>query len=291
MAPYWTELRSGLLCAVGARADGLDLSQLQLRTIAAAARGPQAPSLALVSLRGPDDLLWLEELDRLADDLHPDLIRGLAVAWGERAAGAMRQVFGFARLGLQLMSIGAPALHIEAIGRAQTEMLHHTRVLYAIATTCSGAVMRPQPIALQPADVSTDRVDIIRHLVGECALDATLGASRAHATATVTTPRLIREALEELAQDQAQHARAAWGAAAWLLAINPGLRHAAERAVRAPPHGAYRPAPPGSRGLGFLTAAEDSRITSATWRSVIVPCANALFEGCPVAPQNEAAAG
>ena len=137
------------------------------------------------------------------------------VRWARAMADEYASVAAFARASLALMALGAPPELVARTHRAALDEVDHARRCAALgarfgATVTVGAF--PEAVsALPPADLADLAVaTLIEGCVHEGA-----GAEEARRALARADDPAVREALEVIARDEAEHARLAWDTVTW----------------------------------------------------------------------------
>lgn len=138
-----------------------------------------------------------------------------AARWARAAADEYASVAAFARASLALMALGAPPELVARTHRAALDEVDHARRCAALAARFGAPVTFgafPEAVsALPPADLAGLAVaTVIEGCVHEGA-----GAEEARRALARADDPAVREALEAIARDEAEHARLAWDTVAW----------------------------------------------------------------------------
>jgi hypothetical protein len=194
-------------------------------------------------------------------------------------------VASFARFTMQLMAIGAPASLIAEATRAQGDEIRHTRICLGIASSLANETIGlgglPVDGALDLAgDVSAILVDTIR----EACVNETIAAAQCQAAGQAATDPMIREALNEIAEDEQRHATLAWKTVRWILDEHPELRTLAKDTFDEALNSTW--GSPATRDAsltpwGVLSQAAEAAIAQRVLHRVVRPCADALFDSVP----------
>ncbi len=209
----------------------------------------------------------------------PELRASLAEHFTRVGLMEHASIAAFARLTLQLLSLGAPAELIEASLAAQGDETRHARLAFAIATAHAGESVGPGALTLEGAFENASWESIFEATVREGCIGETRAALEAHSAAAECEDPIVAEILRGIAADESQHASLAWRVATWMLEQKPELASLA-RALFAqeesfPEGESYRPE--GARAFGVLSAEELKTSWSQSRKEVIVPCARALL--------------
>ncbi len=165
------------------------------------------------------DPAWSGDPDAPSDDaLTPPQRSALAEHWTRSMREEHASVAAFARLSLQLMSLGAPPELLRRVHRAAIDEVDHARRCAALASRFAGEPRSPGalPAACAPiaaVDHATLAVDTLRE---GCVGEAVFAGAAARARDRATDPA-VREALTVIARDEAEHAALAWDLVAWCM--------------------------------------------------------------------------
>lgn len=147
-----------------------------------------------------------------------DRTRGmLAEAWLRDALEEHASIAAFARLTMQMLSLGAPPDLVLASQRAGIDEIQHARACFALAKRYGGASAGPAPLVVSDALGATTLAEIARIAAEEGCVGETLGAALAAEQLGRTTDAAARRVLAKIARDEARHAELAWGFAAWAV--------------------------------------------------------------------------
>ncbi len=218
---------------------------------------------------------WGATADAGPSPTDPELARTLAAEWTRDALAEHAAIASFARATLELLAVGAPAELVVRTQQAGADEVDHARRCFALADRHGGANLEPGPLpapAPRPADLARLAADTFEEgCVGETI--ATLQATRALGPCRDPT---VRETLEVIAEDEANHAALAWATVDWCL--QAGGRNVAEAlAIRADRYRRVGPTPLiAANGTtlatwGRLDAGERARAAEDAWRDIIGP--------------------
>lgn len=212
----------------------------------------------------------------------------LSSHWLREAGYEHASVASFARFSLELLSLGAPASLLEASLRAGLDEVAHARLAYSLAVLFdpSHAVVGPGPLpapALPAVSIARFVCDTFR----DGCVAETYAAHEARIAADECALPEVRDALDRIARDEAEHAALAFRALAWALrALGPAAREALSLALDALVHDEISPLSdespsslsPSARSLGGARTPLERAVTrEALTRTVLVPCARALL--------------
>lgn len=205
----------------------------------------------------------------------------LARHWTRVGALEHASVASFARFALQLLSLGAPPELLAQTHRAALDEVAHARLAYGLASAYAGQPVGPGPLALGDLPLLLEPQAILLALVMEGCVGETLAAAEARAAAGAAVDLTVRAVLEQIADEEGQHAALAWRTLQWMLGERPALAEVATQAIA---RAAALPATsaadgPDLREHGVLSAAERRGLRRATFTEVIGPCLSAVTRG------------
>jgi hypothetical protein len=202
---------------------------------------PRRPFLVGASLRSaravPSDD-WARPLPPPAPALDPATAALLARSWLQDALEEHASVAAFARLTLQLVSVGAPPDLLERSQRASLDEIRHARACFALAARYGGRAEGPTPLRVHDSLGAVSLVEIAALAAEEGCVGETLGAALAQEQLAVATDPEVRAALERIAADEARHAELAWRFLRWAVLeggapVERAVVSAVERALEA----------------------------------------------------------
>jgi hypothetical protein len=164
-------------------------------------------------------------------------------------------VAAFARLSLQLLSLGAPADLTRDAQLASLDELRHADFFFERASAAAGAGvrLRPGPLPMHGALDDLSMAGLIESNLREGCIGETLAAEQMRRRAEHAQDPQLKAALLEICEDETRHAELAFRILAWCLAEAPDLTRRIVARVLAEP----RP----RRGGG----------DNATWQGVLEP--------------------
>ena len=231
------------------------------------------------------------------DDWHADVrpsLRGLDGAERERLAqvwlaDALEEhasVASFARLALQLVSLGAPPELLRATQRATLDEIAHAELCFGLASAYAGRELGPGPLRTDDAlEGELAASDIAVAAVREGCVAETIGAMIATAAATRAEDPVVRAILRRIAADETRHAGLAWRYLRWAVTRDRMLARVVNDAFDAEVS-RFTANFSSTRELeddtwwarhGRLTARKRTLVASRTLREVILPCRDALL--------------
>ncbi len=227
----------------------------------------------------------LPALDALA--LDPATRAALAASWTREAGFEHASVASFARLALELLSVGAPAALVRDAQQAMGDEIHHAELCFALASAYAGAPVGPGPMAMDGALVRTSLATVAAAAVREGCIGETVAALVAEEARDLAEDPAVREALSVIAADEAEHAAMAWRLVAWAQREgDAAVREAIATAFAAPVSVTDELSPPGMdtrlyRAHGRPLPEDVRAIAATAMREVIAPGAEALMAITP----------
>ena len=147
----------------------------------------------------------------------------LAEAWLAEALLEHASVAAFARLSLQLLSLGAPVELIRDSQRASLDELEHAETCFAMASRYSGTKHLPGPLPVQGALDDLSLASLIECNLREGCIGETLAAESMRLRAEQATEPELEAALLRIAEDETRHAELAFRILAWCREQAPEL--------------------------------------------------------------------
>ena len=141
-----------------------------------------------------------------------------AAAWAQAGSGEHASVAAFARLSLQLMSLGAPNALLRDVHRAAFEEVQHAEQCWEFARHFGGAEVTagPFPFHTSPS-AQVSLAELAAAAVREGCLAETLGAHVLSVAAEHAPEPAVRAALLRMAEEEARHAVLSFRIVAWAL--------------------------------------------------------------------------
>jgi hypothetical protein len=155
----------------------------------------------------------LPEVSRLDDTTRA----ALALAWTEEARTEHASVASFARMVLELLSLGAPAELVGETLRAAEDERRHAIVAFTFASHYGHAELAPGPLDIRECLAASSAPEIAERLAGEGCVAETVSALLVGEAAELADDPAVREHLMRVAEEESAHALLAWRTLAWLL--------------------------------------------------------------------------
>lgn len=216
-------------------------------------------------------------------ELSAESRRAIADAWLSDALAEHASVASFARAALELMAVGAPPELVAACQRASLDEVEHAALCFRLASRFAGRPLSPGPLVSPPLRAPTLEqiaVDTFEEgCVGETIAALAVERARALSSDVQTT-----QALERIADDEAEHAALAWTTLSWALrtggdTVRRALIQAAQRLrpdIELVASGNVSSDSVFSH-YGRLTEAAQERCQADAWREVIDPMLSELL--------------
>ncbi|HEU4577013.1 MAG TPA: ferritin-like domain-containing protein [Polyangiaceae bacterium] len=238
---------------------------------------------------------WLVARDALIGVAHaarPELTLGerarLSELWQADALLEHASIASFARFGLQLLALGAPAHLVREAQRAGLDEIRHAEDAFSIASRLAGRAIGPGPLPELGAPIETELRAVARAALVEGCIGETLAAVLALEQAQHAGDVAIREALLQVAEDETRHAELAFRFVAWALGrggseLRELLRGELERKLQQLPEPATTSglSPAQLHHYGRLGADEQRALYRQVYEGVLRPTFAALLDGQP----------
>lgn len=162
--------------------------------------------------------------------------RERAAAWALAGSAEHASIAAFARLSLQLMSLGAPNALLRDVHQAALEEVKHAEQCWELARRFGGTEVRPGPFPFQTSpSTNVSLAELAAAAVREGCLAETLGAHVLGVAAELAPEAAVRAALLSMAEEEARHAVLSFRIVAWALRTGGATVRASIRAAFAAP--------------------------------------------------------
>lgn len=208
--------------------------------------------------------------------------------WQREAQAEHASIASFSRFALGLLAVGAPAALIEGAQRAAADERVHAALALGLAEAYGGPALRPGPLMITGAlDDASDLAALAAASAREGCVAETVAALQIGAARDGAADPALREALDRVAADEAEHAALAWRFVQWALAsgradvreavaaafaeaeVHVGLGAQSEHAAEADA---------GELAAhGYLSVDERRRLARGALRDVVLPAAQTLL--------------
>jgi hypothetical protein len=166
--------------------------------------------LAAAEARGD----WLEGIDRA----HPNPDR--AAAFLATAVAEHASIAAFARVSLELMSLGAPSDLVREVHAAALDEIEHARACFALAARFGAPPSGPGALPLAPLAPVTI-ADVAKSAIMDGFANEAAAAHEARERAEREGDAVVRRVLLRIAEDEERHAALGLKIARWALAESP----------------------------------------------------------------------
>ncbi|MEQ1501949.1 MAG: ferritin-like domain-containing protein [Myxococcota bacterium] len=164
---------------------------------------------------------WAAPTDEIV--LPPEVRSAVAAAWRENGRTEHASVAAFARLGLELVAVGAPPELLIDAARDGVDEIRHTEATFGLARAIDGRALSPAPFpaASTAGALHGDREARLAELASTSLVDGVLheGVSARVIAALVERCEVpaITRVLRSLADDEERHAAHAWDVVVFCL--------------------------------------------------------------------------
>jgi hypothetical protein len=275
---YKVQLEGELSCAVVGRP--LCVGTERTPRVAALRTGATRPSdtQTFAGLRRPQDGALIE---RLRD-------HWLASARYEHAS-----VAAFARVSLQLLSLGAPAELLRATQQAMADEVRHAQLCFGLAAAYGGAPpCEAGPLRIDGCVSTGMQLEAALHeAIIEGALGEGAAALEALEGARACVDPVVRDVLSRIAEDEQRHALLAYQTVKWALHAEPRrTREVVRECLRAGQRCAPKPAAElgavdddAARGYGLISSNRRAWLRHEVWHEVVAPMLALMLQAPSVA--------
>jgi len=248
----------------------------------------QAPRLAALQAGAA----WLADMRGFAQVRRPEdpaLSEQLRGYWLNCARYEHASVAAFARVGLQLMSLGAPAELLRATQEAIADEVRHAQLCFGLAAAYGAPATQAGPLSIAGCIATgmdleaTLREAIVAGALGEgaAALEALDGAR------TCDDP-VVRAVLLRIAEDEQRHALLAYQTVQWALLAYPERARELVRGCLRERH-VHAPMPTTEPGAdhhalashGLISPDARARLRAQTWTEIVAPLLTAMLSPSP----------
>jgi hypothetical protein len=215
----------------------------------------------------------------------PAAAQAVLRGWEHVARAEHASVASFARLQLELLSLGAPAHLLTDCAAAMADEIEHARFGFAVVSALTGEAVSPGPLPIEGALAhSLDRRHVLRAAILEGCIHETLSAMHMQAVLPSVADPDLRRRLASVVDDELRHAELSWRLVAWMLRDDPSLIADAVEAFGTFELGeAPRPSAHDDvlARYGLLGEAAAHAVSEQVLQQVVRPNADALFASLP----------
>ena len=110
--------------------------------------------------------------------------------------------------------------------------IKHAKMCYGLAAAFFGSNVQPGRLDIDGSVKSSTKEDIIQSVINEGCIGETISAVRAQLGSHYAKQPMVKDALEQIAADESNHAQLAWNTVQWAIERYPELRGIAEETFR-----------------------------------------------------------
>ena len=152
----------------------------------------------------------------------PEVAEALRARWLRSARYEHASIAAFARVGLQLMSLGAPAALVRAAQRAMGDEIRHAQLCFELAARYGGSSVEAGPLRVEGSVTTGMNLEAtLREAIFEGALNEGAAALEALERAHASEDPVVAEVLSRIAEDEQRHALLAYQTVQWALLAEP----------------------------------------------------------------------
>lgn len=196
--------------------------------------------------------------------------------WLQAALAEHASIASFARFVQELMALAAPPDLIAAALRAGLDEVTHAQTSFQIAAELLGEPVGPTSMPLVPPR-QLSIPELALNTFEEACVEESLGALVAVRAAELCTHAAIRDALQKIANEEAQHAELAWRTVQWALTTPQAEQVRASIAARVAAQ--TKPQPMQFTGpleedllaFGIISGQALGKLEQQAWTDIIVP--------------------
>ena len=220
------------------------------------------------------------------ESLSPKLRHEIAAHWAESGVHEHASVASFGRFLLDLMSLGAPRRLVTAATKAIDDEIRHASACFAIASVYAQKPLGPAEVDMTGSmEHAGDAAKILEAAILEGCIGETLAASMAGWQTGQVADESMRQVLDQITQEESDHALLSWESVKWLLKAHPDLIPRAKAIFAA----AFEPEQSSwARGIspqervtiahGKVRAGTEDHLRRRAYHQIVLPCAQALFD-------------
>jgi hypothetical protein len=158
-----------------------------------------------------------------------------AAAWARAGAAEHASVAAFARLSLELMSLGAPNELLRDVHQAALDEVRHADECWALAERYGASRVRAAGLPIRDVTLASSLAALAASAVREGCLAETLGAQVMASLAELVPDPQLRSTMTSIAREEATHAVLSFRIVAWALRVGGADVRAAVRGALAEP--------------------------------------------------------
>ena len=205
----------------------------------------------------------------------------LAAWWAHVAQMEHASVASFARVTLELMSLGAPPELLRGVQSAASDEIEHAQIAFEQASRFAGVTMGPAPMDTAGVRPRVGAKAVLHGLITEACVGETVGVAEARAAKAGCTDDALKAVFTSIIDDESRHAALAWRTLAWLLEQHPELVGLAEEAFTQATDAilsGQEIAMPDRPQWGLLGPRQRASLRQEAISTVVLPCAQAVLD-------------
>ena len=161
------------------------------------------------------------------------LNQAIAQEFSNQGEGEHASVASFAQHTLQLLNMGAPPSLLMGSQKAALDEIKHAKMCYGIAGAFLGTTIQPSSLDVDRSVKSRSGEETIQSVINEGCIGETIAAVRAQLGAHYAKQPMVKDSLETIAADEANHAQLAWNTVQWAITRYPELQTIAKATFQA----------------------------------------------------------
>ena len=217
----------------------------------------------------------------------PALLQRVRQHWLAAARYEHASIAAFARVGLQLLGLGAPPELVRACQQALADEIRHAQVCSSLAAAYGATEGEAGPLPIHGCVAAgMDLEAVVREAIVEGALGEGAAALEALEAALQCEDPIVTGVLRGIGEDEQRHALLGYRTVQWALLAEPERARAVVRACLrdgerlAPTPRAETPVETealGSREHGLVSERARARLRRQTWTDVVAPLLEAML--------------
>lgn len=263
VTPYWSEavwVCAGYDCAIGRP------------LVLEGANGQRNGIVADIRI-APGQVSHIDGLDHETRSV-------LAAWWAHVAQMEHASVASFARVTLELMSLGAPPDLLRGVQAAASDEIDHAQLAFQQASRFAGVTLAPAPMATAGVAPRMGAEAVLKGLISEACVGETVGVAEARAALSGCTDASLKAVFTKIIDDETRHAALAWRTLAWLLDQHPELVRVAEETFAEATSALLAGeviSMPDRPEWGLLGASRRASLRQEAVLTVVLPCSQAVL--------------
>lgn len=235
---------------------------------------------------------WLADMQGFAGirrPQDPELLERLRSHWLACARYEHASVAAFARVALQLLSLGAPAELLRATQAAMADEVRHARLCFGLAAAHGAPGLEAGPLRIDGCVAAgMDLETVLGEAIFEGALGEGAAALEALEGARACEDPIVREVLLRIAEDEQRHALLAYQTVEWALLAHPERARELVGACLRDGH-LHVPKPEAEsagddgalRSYGLVSSDARAWLRYRTWHDVVAPILVTMLSSRP----------